>query len=727
MEAQAAAPAQPDRAAASRSDAAVPAEVTPAPAPEVERPFAAGELAALAVFLQKFLRAVQSPAWLEGETDRLKPLYEEFRELMSGRQEIGVYMRNTAKGREFLLAGDAQGPVNLKTEMPPAQFTELAPRLIELFSAQALIGVQFRRHLTEDNFRAFIAELGRPVRPPAELAAAFLRQGIFSASVVFEADRIERARELDFRVDITISRLRGDLLRLRLMAEAIQEDPSALWTLRVEDALKTVREGKLRAELLLHADLVTAGQSEITETDLVQEVVMASPVETVVEAAEVLGGRYETLFASANLAPSSELEEAKNRVRRLLRQVAARLTIDDHDAATRLMGGLYRRGVFTLEELPPELRERLMLEQFIALFLTDPEKRTADFAAIRADRDYQNAADRYVRMIGELVRRGDLDSADRIFRTLVDHVLVKEPLFPERQQLARTALAGLGDERMLRALVFSLETVEKEQRERLAAIIFAAGKGALGPLLELLGRAEDRSLRRLLCAILTRMGPAIAPDLYARARAPQSSWFLVRNLVMVLGDIKSEVLKDDPGWVTGHQHPRVREEGLVYAAKIIGADSEAMMVRGLADPDMQVRRRAVRVLARFPSLGDAAVLGLLDMLAQRPAREPQADEEQALVAAAELAGKIGNRALPDGRTTESVLTEALEAEAGRGLLSRISGSKSGRTPKIKAAFIAALGKVGSPSCIKLLSGFMKDKEPAVKQSAQMAVSRLGKG
>jgi HEAT repeat protein len=726
-EAPAAEPALEESAAEEKAPApaAEAAGATAAPA----KPFTAEELAALGVFLQKFLRLILNPARAEGtEADRPRALFEEFKTLMAGREEMGIYVRSVGKGREFLLLGDTIGTVNLKAELPPSLFAELAPKLVEVFTAKGLIGIQLKRYQTEATFRALVSELGR-YRPgeqtPEDLASALLQQGVFQASVVHEADRIEKACELDFRADITLSRLRGDVKRLRLMAAAIAEDPAALWTLRVEDALKTVKDGALRAELLLFADLVTAGQTEIAETDLVREIVRASPIELVVDAAAALGARYEKLAARAPLAAEPDAEKIK--VSRLLRQLTARLTADSPDAALQLMGGLYRKGVFTLEELPPELRERVMLEQYLEFFLSDPPQRLRDFSAIRVARDYANAAQRYVRMIGELARKGDLDSADLLFTTLVEHVRNREPALPERPQLARAALSGLAEQDLPATLVGSLPGVDKEKRERLAAIIYAAGKSAVGPILDLLATVEDRNLRRLLCEILSRMGEAAAPLLLARARDQDSAWHLTRNLVMVLGDIKSPLLKDDLAWALAHPHPRVREEALVYAAKVIGADAEALMVRGLADPDPQVRRRAVRVLARLPALGDAAVLGLLELTAARPASEPGPEEERTVAAAAEVIAKLGPRALPDGRTLEGVLAEALEGEAGRGLLGRLSGAKSLRTAKMKAALLEALGKVGGPESKKLVAGFIKDKDALVKQSAQAALTRLSAG
>ncbi len=702
------------------------------PGKERLKPLTEEELEQLGYFLAKLLKLLSQPdkALDKESAGNVKATYEEFKELMSGREEVGVYMRSAGAVREFMLAGDFQGPVNLKTSMPGELFDELALKLVEFFESKGLMGLQFRRYLTEDAFRGLIGKMGHydpSEESPDQLASGLLQEGAFHATPVHASDRISGASNLDFQVDMTLARMRGDLVRLPIVAEAIEEAPAALMTLRVEDALKAMQTGPFRAELLINAHNVVEGQDQVTEPDLVQEIILATPVDMLSDAAGYLADQYEKLLARAeDRKDDQETNDLLERVKRVMRQAAARLTVEDPDAASQVMGGLYRKGVFTLEELPPELRDQVMIEQFIEFFKQDPEKRLDDFAGITSEKDYKNAAKRYVRMVAELARQGDAESADLIFKAIVDHVRTKDPGFTERQQLAREALSVLTQPMTLNSLVLALGRVDKSKREQVAAFIFAAGPAAAGRLIEQLEKDEDRSVRRLICEILTRMGERVVPELQERLKDLEAPWYLVRNMVMILADMKSPVLSEDLDWYLSHDHARVREEALVYAAKVSGTESESTIVRMLSDPDPGVRRRAVRVLARFPDLGDAAVLRVAEMIETQPPKEASQEEEQAVAAACELIGKLGNRAIADGRSMEHLLAAVLEQESGKGLLGRLTGPKSNRTPRMKAALIEALGKVGTQESRKLLSSFAKDKDPAVKESAQKAMTKLAK-
>ncbi len=700
------------------------------PQPAAARPLSGEELSALGVFLQKLMRYLARPETIEGQegVDPMKSLYDDFKEIMRDREEIGIFVRNAGAVREYMLFGHMPRPVNLKASMPVAEFDELAVKLVEVFEKKLLIGIQFRRYLTEEAFRSFVQLLGEydpVVETPQELAGNLLQDGVFHATPVHTADRVSSSAELDFRVDSTLSRLRGEIVRLRLSAEAIMEDPVALLTLRVEDALKALRSGDLRARALLHANLVVEGQDLVSERDLLQEIILATPIEMLVDSARFLAGRYERLFEGLERdRENEELQAELESVRDVLRQVTARLTVDDPEAAGEVMGGLYKKGVFTLDELPPELREQVMLEYFIENFRADPDTRLADFEALDNKRAYKVSATRYMRMTGELVRQGDVELADRIFQTVIGHIRAKDRGFEGRDKLARQSLAVLAKPAVINGMARTLEKVDKNQRDRIAAMIFAAGPDAAEGLIDLLARAEDRSLRRLLCEILTRMGEAVAPAIHERLRAPGTPWFLIRNLVMIMGDLKSPAAIEDIEWLGAHEHPRVREETLAYAAKTMATESKQMMVEALADVNPDVKKRALRILMKFPDLDDEAAAKVIAMVEKKTPKDPPPEEEQAIESAADLIAKLGPRDLPDGATVEDKLIEILEPEQAKGLLGRITGAKSTRTPRMKAALIKALGATGADKSMKLLQGFQKEKDPAVKEAARNALGEI---
>jgi HEAT repeat protein len=358
-------------------------------------------------------------------------------------------------------------------------------------------------------------------------------------------------------------------------------------------------------------------------------------------------------------------------------------------------------------------------------FLKDPQKRLEDFENIKKAKDYRAAARRYVLMIAELLRKQRVDEADRIFRTLLEHWKTPSAELPERQEIAGEALKLLSRPDCIKVLVKSLTDPGKQRREKVASILYAAGPDAAPPLIKQLAETEDRNARRLICEILTRLGPDVAEHIKARAVEPHVPWYLLRNLIMILGDMKSDILADELEQFHSHSHHRVREEALVYAAKAMGTSSEPYLVRALQDEDPLVHRRAVRLLSRFPQLSEEAINGLASLMVKKPQEEPPPEAEQAVELAAKVLSRMGNVNLGGQKGLEDLIIESMEADTAKGFFGKLTGGKSKRTPKMRLALVEALAEVGTKKSRKLLTALTKDKDSAIKESAQKALEKIG--
>ncbi|MFO8057563.1 MAG: hypothetical protein R6V10_09720 [bacterium] len=709
-------------------ESAEPAAGPPAPEPSESKRMSSQELSALASLLTRLSRYALQPESAEAPENEqaLQSLYNEFKSVMNNHDEIILHVRSRGPTREFMLGGDVAEPVNLKNSLGAEEFDELAVKLVEFFNAKGFTGLQLRRYLSEDAFVSLVRTLASydPEEQTAEdLGASLISKGVFHATPVHESERVVSDPTLDFRVDMTLSRLCGEIRRLKYLADAMQEDPDAVWTLRVEDALKALPEGSLLAEVLLRAEDVVSGQEEIDSSVLAQEMLLATPVETLAGAGRHLCLLYEDRYLSAG--QSEEDKQYLEKIQKTLRQVSARLVVEDPDAAADIMGDLYRRGVFALDELPPELRERMMVEQFVDSFLEDPDKRLADFQNIQKPKDYRAAARRYVLMIAELLRKQKVEEADRIFRTLLEHWKSPAEDFPERTEIAGEALQLLGRADCIKVLVNSLTDPDKAHREKVAAMIYAAVPEAAPALMDQLSRTEDRNVRRLICEILVRFGPPVADLIKERALEPRIPWYLLRNLIMVLGDMKSEVLIEHLDKFASHEHYRVREEAIVYAAKAMGTESEPWLVKALSDTEPLVYRRAAGLLSRFPQLSQEAVQGLADVLVRKPEGEPSPETEQAVELAAKVLAKMGNINIEEKKTLEDLVIESLEADSSKGFFGKLTGAKSRRTPKMRLALVQVLAEAGTKKSRKLLTTLSKDKDQSIKEIARQALEKIG--
>jgi HEAT repeat protein len=727
-----------------RAEIPVPKSV-PAAEPEVEKerpkepvvkPMSPAEYQMLCDFLMKLSRSLLQPPPAETkEAQRgLKSLYEDFKTIMQDRDELGMFMRTSSTGKDFVLEGTDVEPKSIKAVFPRGASADLVIKLADLFERKGLLGLTLRKYSTEDAFQAFVNLLSAFSGKSEDIDAlvrSLVQSGAYHLTPIFLRDQISETEGINWRVAMTLSRLSGEMRRLILVADAIDEDPRALFTLRVEDALKPVQKPEMLADLLLSCRHALAGQSEFNEADLQSEVVFALSLDKLVAACELMAQQFEDVFTALRKSPDDmKLKAREEAIRKTLRRAMARVSYEAPDSGMKILRHLYSQGVLSYDEMPEVLRGRIDAEQAAEDFQNDPRRELEDFEKKVKARDYERRARQMAYLVIELLRRDKTDLADLAFNVLANHRTQKTPPFPERPRLAREAMQVFADKDSIPVILDKFSSGSKDARALAASLFYAGGEAVTGVLLGLLAESEERTVRRMVCDILVRLGDKVAPKLHERLLKPDTPWYLARNLVMVLAEMTSPVLMDDLDKFVTHEHPRVREEALGYLLKLSkakggpGEDPEPKLVRALHDPDLQVRRKTVQLLGQLKELSDFSMQGLVWLMEKKSEAEPSKEEELLFIQVAELLGKAANRRLPEGRTVEDALVKILESES-KGLFGRMVRSK-GRTSRMLASLIETLGKIGTEKSRKLITQFSKDKDPAVKKSAQTAIARLNK-
>ncbi len=128
--------------------------------------------------------------------------------------------------------------------------------------------------------------------------------------------------------------------------------------------------------------------------------------------------------------------------------------------------------------------------------------------------------------------------------------------------------------------LFPLRSVapDSEMFIKLTAYMVSLGDIAMAPLIEALSVEEDRGMRRKLCLVLTNMAreQGTTPLMAALEKA---SPFLLRNIVMILGDTRSQQALTDLSKILDHDQRIVRIEVIHSLGKIGTPESTKVLLR----------------------------------------------------------------------------------------------------------------------------------------------------
>ncbi len=163
---------------------------------------------------------------------------------------------------------------------------------------------------------------------------------------------------------------------------------------------------------------------------------------------------------------------------------------------------------------------------------------------------------------------------------------------PEQSELINNVINKAGTLENLRILFR-----ESSDSADVKQYLLLLGKNLIPHMIQILGELENRKQRRLLCEILAEIGKQ---DIKIFSEAINASqWFLVRNIVMILGMTKEpDALKYLEQGVR-HPESRVRREAVKAITGIQSEETKKLFLMALNDEDLTVRITSLKALRRF--------------------------------------------------------------------------------------------------------------------------------
>lgn len=177
---------------------------------------------------------------------------------------------------------------------------------------------------------------------------------------------------------------------------------------------------------------------------------------------------------------------------------------------------------------------------------------------------------------------------------------------------------------------------ESSNNEEIRKYLLLLGPSGISRMIQVLGQLEDRKQRRLLCEVLAEIGRHNV-DAFAEALTDER-WFLVRNVVMILGMTKELAAVRLIEKTVGHPDFRVRREAVRALEGIQSDETKKLYLAALDDEDLAVRIISLKAMRRFKDPG------LFQVLREKASREelkkrPFSEKRELLETIAVLGGE----------------------------------------------------------------------------------------
>jgi HEAT repeat protein len=269
------------------------------------------------------------------------------------------------------------------------------------------------------------------------------------------------------------------------------------------------------------------------------------------------------------------------------------------------------------------------------------------------------------------VLRRETRALSDITQTLV--VAAKDPSLTVQQRMRVDAVVGrLAEPGEIRSIVDTMRLAPPNSKERQGArdVLDALGERAIAPLIEQLAAEPEMSARKALIELLSTMAPRYIAEV--GGYVSDGRWYVVRNVVTILGSAKSSAVIPYLERALRHPEERVRRESIRALSGLSDGAAQRGLMSALSDEDAQ----NVRLAARY--LGAGKVVAAVPALEQVARGEGIGSRELGpRVEAIDALGRIGAvTALP-----------TLDALAARRLL------QGGRPKELRIAAATAVAKI----------------------------------
>ena len=245
------------------------------------------------------------------------------------------------------------------------------------------------------------------------------------------------------------------------------------------------------------------------------------------------------------------------------------------------------------------------------------------------------------------------------------------------------------------------KVLEREEvlLEHVSAYLSLLQKNAIKPLIKLLGELKNSKVRRVFCDALSEIGKnhieLFTPFIEDRR------WYLVRNIVYILGRIGKEQAFPYVQKAFNHEENRVRREAVQGLGLIGGPKAIGLLVRALTDNDVRIRCMAAINLGKVGK--KTGLIPLLEVVQTKDFYKREPVEIKAFFNAIGMVGS--NEAVP-------VLQQLLERKSWFG---------RGKSDEIHIGAANTLAVIGTPEARAVLEEGKNSKDESIREACTQAL------
>ncbi len=321
-----------------------------------------------------------------------------------------------------------------------------------------------------------------------------------------------------------------------------------------------------------------------------------------------------------------------------------------------------------------------------------------EILALEKEREpFQDAIQILIKVLDAFLTLGEFAKAAELLKRV--YIIIKTYDLQDWQtESIQKIISEAGEEVRIERIGKILER-EEARLEDVNAYLTLLQKNSIKPMIKVLGDLKNSKGRRVFCDALSVIGKN-AIELFTPF-IDDRKWFLVRNIVYILGRIGKDQSFPYIQKTLNHEEPRVRREAIQALGLIGGPRATGLLVKSLNDSDVRIRCLAAINLGKGGK--KTGLVPLLEVVQSKEFYKREPVEIKAFFGAVGMVGS--NEAVP-------VLQQLLERKSWFG---------RGKTDEIRIGAAGALAAIGTPDAKAVLEEGKNSKDETIRDACLQAL------
>ena len=321
----------------------------------------------LLVLIQAFLRTGYYTADHPESQKAKVGLYEDFQNLFGERNELTFMVREEPGGKNILIEGVVPEVQDLNSLMIAGMAEMYVPRFAKFLEDKDLLSLTLKNAMTRTEFTNFVDLMGEPTfvdtqdkQDKERFSKTLQERKIFNVSYIYNEELLAKERNIHWRSQIALTRLRKDFSMVPLYMDLDAGEMKKVRRQIVQDVFRPFRNAEAIYSVLTNSDL--AETEEFLESDIDQEIIGCLSDELLVKVSKV---------PVAVTSSRGDSEAAQGKMARLAKQFASTLSLREIKEKDSILVEYVNHKLISAEHLPKSVQNKIGLERLTKKILEE--------------------------------------------------------------------------------------------------------------------------------------------------------------------------------------------------------------------------------------------------------------------------------------------------------------------------------------------------------------------